>query len=122
MLIIAELSVPQCAKYRVWQKKELLESVGFHCTVTDWRDTGGSLSALQVCAKVIFYRAPATPEVLDLIKEARRLGVPSLWEVDDAIFDEATYSKNKNLETLDDATPGKPADRRSPLSNGDARL
>lgn len=103
VLIIAELTVPQCAKYRVWQKRELFRRVGVDCAVTDWRDTGGSLSALQVCASVIFYRAPGTREVLDLIKEARRLGVPSRWEVDDAIFDEAIYAANKNLDTLDPA-------------------
>ena len=103
VLIIAELTVPQCAKYRVWQKRELVQRLGFDCTVTDWRDAAASLSALQVCATVIFYRAPATPEVLDLIAEARRLGVPSRWEVDDAIFDESIYAANSNLDTLDPA-------------------
>ncbi len=104
VLIIAELTVPQCAKYRVWQKREMFGRLGVDCAVTDWRDTGGSLSALQVCATVIFYRAPATREILDLINEARRLGVPSRWEVDDAIFDLDTYGANKNLRTLDETT------------------
>ena len=38
VLIIAELSVPQCAKYRVWQKQEHFTRLGVPCRVVDWRD------------------------------------------------------------------------------------
>ncbi|MBN9559934.1 MAG: glycosyltransferase [Alphaproteobacteria bacterium] len=100
VLIIAELSVPQCAKYRVWQKQEFLERLGIGCTVTDWHDLAASRAALQLCSLVIFYRVPGTAEMLDLIAEARRLGVTSWWEVDDLIFEEAVYRANRNLDTL----------------------
>ena len=100
MLIIAELSVPQCAKYRVWQKQELLGMLGWPCVVVDWNDTQSALSALQCCTEVIFYRVPAQPAVLAMIAEARRLGLRPIWEVDDLIFDEPLYRQNRNLETL----------------------
>ena len=87
----------------MWQKRELIERLGIPCRVTDWHDPGASRSALQVCSLVIFYRVPGTPEMLDLIAEARRLGVPSWWEVDDVIFDEPVYRANGNLDTLDAA-------------------
>jgi glycosyltransferase involved in cell wall biosynthesis len=103
VLIVAELTVPQCAKYRVWQKQDLLRRVGLDCVVADWRNAAASRAALQLAGLVVFYRTPGTPEVLGLIAEARRLGVPSRWEVDDAIFDEAVYAANGNLETLDRA-------------------
>ncbi len=100
MLIIAELSVPQCAKYRVWQKQELLGMLGWPCVVVDWHDTEGAFSALQCCTEVIFYRVPARPSALAMIAEAKRLGLRPFWEVDDLIFDETLYRQNSNLAAL----------------------
>ena len=110
VLIVAELSIPQCAKYRVWQKQELLRRLGVAATVVDWRDTWRCLSALQLHARLILYRVPATPEIRGLLQEAARLGVATAWEVDDLIFDERLYLENSNLRTLD------PALRREVLS------
>ncbi len=101
VLIIAELSVPQCSKYRVWQKREMLDALGIGCTVADWHDLPSARSALQVCSLVIFYRVPGTPGVLHLIAEAERLGVAHWWEVDDLVFDEALYIANGNVDGLD---------------------
>ena len=100
VLIIAELSVPQCAKYRVWQKQEHFARLGHACTVVDWRNPSRCRSALQVHALAIFYRVPGEASVLPLFAEARRLGVPSYWEVDDLIFDERLYLENRNLDRL----------------------
>lgn len=100
LLIIAELSLQQCAKYRVWQRQEELELLGWQVVVTDWRDAEASRSALQTCTEVIFYRTPAFPSVKGLIAEARRLGLSPWWEVDDLIFDASEYKENGNLDTL----------------------
>ena len=100
VLIIAELSVAQCAKYRVWQKQEMLAALGWPCVVIDWHDNEGARSALQCCTEVIFYRVPAAPAALSLIEEARRCGLRPWWEVDDLIFDEPLYRQNSNLATL----------------------
>ena len=103
ILIIAELSVPQCAKYRVWQKQELFASLGWSCRVVNWRELDHATTALQLCSHVIFYRVPGEPAVLAMIDEARRLGLDPWWEVDDLIFDEASYRQNSNLATLEPA-------------------
>ena len=100
VLIVAELSVPQCAKYRVWQKQEHFRRLGWPCLVLDWHETEAAVSALQCCTEVIFYRVPARPSVLGLIAEAGRLGLRPFWEVDDLIFDETLYRRNGNLATL----------------------
>ncbi len=100
VLIIAELTLPQCAKYRVWQRKEELELLNWQVEVTDWRDVEASLTALQTCTEVIFYRVPAFPSVKGLFREARRLGLSPFWEVDDLIFDAAEYRQNGNLASL----------------------
>lgn len=103
ILIVAELSIPQCAKYRVWQKQELLESLGWSCQVIGWREIDHVMTGLQFCTEVIFYRVPGEPIVLSMIEEARRLGLDPWWEVDDLIFDEALYRENSNLKTLEPA-------------------
>ncbi len=103
ILIVAELSVPQCAKYRVWQKKELFERLGWSCRVLGWREIDHVTTALQLCTEVIFYRVPGEPAVLSLIAEARRVGLDPWWEVDDLIFDEVLYRQNSNLLTLEPA-------------------
>jgi len=101
VVIIAEVSLPQCAKYRVWQKQASLEALRTPCTVLDWRQTDMCESALHTHALAIFYRVPGVPKAMALIEAARRLGVTSYWEVDDLIFDLPAYLKNHNLDLLE---------------------
>ncbi len=103
VLIVAELSLLQCAKYRVWQKQAHFARLGTACTVLDWNNIEACRSALQTHALAIFYRVPGFADVLSLIEEANRLGVASVWEADDLIFDQGHYEANRNLDTLDPA-------------------
>jgi glycosyltransferase involved in cell wall biosynthesis len=100
VLIVAELSVPQCAKYRVWQKQEMIRSLGVTCTVVDWRRTYECISAACLATQAILYRVPASLEIRLLIETLRGLGVTVAWEVDDLIFDRALYAENSNLRSL----------------------
>lgn len=113
VLIVAELSIPQCAKYRVWQRQELLQLAGERCTVADWRDHAAVMSGLQICTTVVFYRVPLQPLSRPYFAEARRLGLRMLWEVDDLIFDPEIYAANSNLKSL-------PAQLRADLLAGSA--
>jgi O-antigen biosynthesis protein len=99
VLIVAELSLPQCAKYRVWQKKAAFELLGYECTVVPWASPTVR-SLMQTHALVIFYRVPGWPDSLKNMQEARRLGIPCYWEVDDLNFDLDLYKTNRNLDTL----------------------
>ncbi|MBM7115646.1 glycosyltransferase [Archangium primigenium] len=100
VLLIAELSLPQCKRYRVDQKAELLQSLGHEVTVLPWGDTAACRAALQLHGLVIFYRTPALPPVVGLIEEAKRLGLSLFFEVDDLVFDVEAYQANGNLKTL----------------------
>ena len=100
ILIIAEVSLRQCAKYRVWQKRDLLERLGWKVQVVDWRDINVAMSALQICTQVIFYRVPGFDDVMKLVKEAHRLRLEPRWEVDDLIFDAEEYLQNGNISSL----------------------
>lgn len=103
-LIIADVVVPQCVKYRVNQKAEFLRNLGWSVQVVDWRDTGLALSELQIATEVVFYRTPGFTPVLSLIAQAKRVGLSPRWEVDDLIFDRRSCQLNSNLATL---TPGE---------------
>lgn len=104
VLLIAELSLPQCLKYRVIQKRLMIESLGIECTVVNWNEVASARSLLQTHTIAIFYRVPAYPSILKTIEVARQLGIPSYWEVDDLIFDLEHYRNNSNLENIDKKT------------------
>lgn len=93
ILIIAEVTLPQCYKYRVQQKAEHLERLGWIVRIVDWREQKTALSLLQICRDVIFYRVPAFPNVVEQIIEAKRLGLTPWWEVDDLIVDKERYAE-----------------------------
>ncbi|MGZ5026136.1 MAG: PIG-L family deacetylase [Methylobacter sp.] len=101
VLIIAEMSIPQCKKYRVQQKCDMFKSLGIDCTMLKWNDTQECLEALQTHSLVIFYRVPAFESVVSVINEAKRLRIPTIWEVDDFIFDKEVLANSKTLEALD---------------------
>jgi glycosyltransferase involved in cell wall biosynthesis len=102
VLIIAELTLAQCAKYRVWQKQEMFARLGVPCRVIDWRYTAECRSAAALATQVILYRVPAYPAVLALIAHLHAQRLPVAWEVDDLIFDQAMFLKNRNIDELDD--------------------
>ena len=101
VVLIAELRIPQCTRYRVDQKREHFSSLGIPCTVVDWLSTEACLAAVASASMVILYRVPADPPVLRLIDALRRHGVFVVWEVDDLIFDDELYRRNSNMDTLD---------------------
>ena len=101
VLLIAEMSIPQCKKYRVEQKQEMLRALGFECSVLSWTDNVVCMQAIQTHSVVIFYRVPAFEGVQNLIRECLRLGLKMFWEVDDLIFDREILEKSKTLASLD---------------------
>ncbi len=99
VLIVAELRIPQCAKYRVWQKQAQIEHLGIPCTVLDWQQGAEARSRLQSHTLLLLYRVPGD-ETARLLADSRRLGVETIWEVDDLIFDLDLYRQNANLRAL----------------------
>lgn len=98
--IIAELSIPQCTKYRVTQKKEMLELLGFRCEVVSWTEYHQARTSISSSSMAIFYRVPSTDTVLALIEECNRLNVNTFWEVDDLIFNEEVLIESKTISDL----------------------
>ena len=110
VLIVAELSIPQCRKYRVDQKRELLHLLGHQSTVLNWHDVGKCEAALTTHSMVIFYRVPAAAGVLNYIEKAKAAGLPTIIQVYKKIFEQKIKKKNSGLKFL------SPAVQRSVLS------
>jgi O-antigen biosynthesis protein len=107
LLIIAELSIPQCRKYRVDQKMQALvhldAGLASRSQVISWTDTQACMDALQTSSMVIFYRTPAFEPVLAMHAEAKRLGQTTFYDIDDLVFDVEEYARNQNVKVLPDS-------------------
>ncbi|VUT02501.1 glycosyltransferase [Klebsiella spallanzanii] len=101
VLIVAELSIPQCRKYRVEQKVELFKKLNVPVTVLNWHDIQACIDALQSHSLIIFYRVPAFDSVNRIFDECDRLNLPTYWEVDDLIFDAEVMRNSRTLNELD---------------------
>lgn len=91
VLIIAELSIPQCTLYRVTAKKYIFENMGYKVSIVSWTDYITAMKEMQYVDFVIFYRVPYFDSVKELYKEADRLGLIKIFDIDDLIFDEDLY-------------------------------
>ena len=101
--IIGDLNLPQCKKYRVVQKVEVLEAMGVSSNFSHFEDVPRCLNILQTATAVIFYRLSADEYFWSYREEADRLGLPIGYDIDDPIFDRSIYGGNKNLEFLTEA-------------------
>jgi hypothetical protein len=91
VVMLASFDLPACVHYRVEQKAELLRRLGRPCEVYGMGDWEAFIGALPGAAAAIVFRAPAWPTVMHAVAAARRMGVPTFYEVDDLIFDSAEF-------------------------------
>jgi glycosyltransferase involved in cell wall biosynthesis len=87
VLIIADLNIPQCVRYRVTQKIEQLELIGKEVTLISWLDLPKEFEALLLHDVVIFYRVPAEPPILKAMAQVNATGKLGFYEIDDYLFD-----------------------------------
>ena len=100
VLILAERHLEQCYHYRVEQKQQILDALGVPHDVIGQQDRGEVLSRLQLASLLIVYRLPGGEELDAVLAEAHRLGVPVLYEVDDAVYRADLVAANPNLDTV----------------------
>jgi len=90
--IIANLDLPQCRFYRVEQKVELFNKQGYSVLVYGHNENlSGFIADLENFEAVIFYRVPAFPPIIDAINATNVQGIPSIYDVDDLIFDDDVF-------------------------------
>ena len=111
VLSVAERSLPQCYHYRVDQKREICQILGVPFDDLPLDDVDEVITRLQLASVLIVYRLPETPALHRVLKEADRLRVPVIYEVDDLIYRREVTANNPNLATL-------PADVRAAVISG----
>lgn len=91
IVLVANRDLPQCDHYRVVQKCAQLTHGGWTVEVFSQDEAGRCRPSLDRAVAVIFYRVAAFPPVLHAILYARALGLPTFYEIDDLLFDNAAY-------------------------------
>ncbi|MEO1650122.1 MAG: hypothetical protein AAFR60_03965 [Pseudomonadota bacterium] len=99
--VIGDMNLPQCRKYRMYQKLEVLEAAGIAASHSHWEDSSRGTNLLQTATVALFYRERQGDIFEHYLRECRRLGVPVLYDLDDPIFSREIYEANVNLNFLD---------------------
>lgn len=113
VLIIGDFGLPQCRRYRIYQKLEQLAAAGYEATAMPWIDAQLGSADPELCYSavkdknkvkllqhkllhedaiawhdiIIFYRVPAFPHIVKSIVQAKALGKLTFYEIDDLLFD-----------------------------------
>lgn len=98
--LIGDMGLPQCKKYRINQIQDLLGSIGVDVAVSDYTDRNKSVSILQDATHLFEYRLPLTDICLHYRYEARRLGLPILYDIDDPLFSYSAYATYGNMKGI----------------------
>jgi glycosyltransferase involved in cell wall biosynthesis len=84
-IVAVEISL-QCRLYRIDQKVEQLQSVGYHVIVYMEYEIDKYLANIYKFDAVIFYRLPGLARLIFATNKSRELGITTFYEVDDLIF------------------------------------
>lgn len=86
--VYANCDLAQCRFYRVDQRAEQLAAAGYEVTVYDYtKDHDRYMSDLMKIDYTIFYRVPAFPTVIDVIGKTAEIGIVTIYDIDDLVFD-----------------------------------
>lgn len=88
VLLVVEESIPQCFRYRVQQKLELLNRLEWKSDWISWRNIADVQEKIHLHDVIIFYRVPGFPDILNIMKYAASLNKILIYDLDDLIFDE----------------------------------
>jgi len=89
--VLANCDLAQCTHYRVTEKIEHLSGIGVQIKVFRLDQMSGFITAAATADCVIFYRLAASAATLQCLAYCRHLGLPSIYEIDDLVFDAAHF-------------------------------
>ena len=88
---LANQDLPQCTFYRITQKVEQLIGTAVKLMIVDRDDPAAFLSAAATANLALFYRVASNPDTMCCIAACRALGIPTMYEVDDLVFQPAYF-------------------------------
>jgi len=86
VLLVVEDAIDHCFRYRVHQKIEQLQLLGYQTNWVSWKKPELARELLPFHHIVIFYRVPAFSEVKTTIEMAKSLNRIVIFDIDDLIF------------------------------------
>lgn len=101
--LIGDLNLPQCRKYRIEQLAAFWRAQGVACDYSHYEDVPRSVDLLQHATHLCEYRLEASELTQMYRYEARRLGLPVLYDIDDPLFSISAYETYQNMSALDPA-------------------
>ncbi|WP_371223631.1 glycosyltransferase [Roseovarius sp. 2305UL8-3] len=99
--LIGDLNLSQCRKYRVEQLAAFWQAQGVACDYAHYEDIPRCVRLLQEATHLCEYRLEATPLTQMYRYEARRLGLPVLYDIDDPLFSVSAYETYHNMAALE---------------------
>lgn len=100
VVMIAAAQPQQCYHYRVGQKIQAAAALGVPFRVVDPADAHEVAGAVQLASLVIVFRQALGPGVTAALQQARRLGVPVVFEADDVVYRRDLVAQNPNLASV----------------------
>jgi glycosyltransferase involved in cell wall biosynthesis len=91
VLIFGTPYLRQCMFYRIEQKIEQLERAGVEVDFISQDEPNKFISAVGAYDVAIFYRVPALPDIEKAILYCRQIGVVTVYEIDDLVYDPAHF-------------------------------
>lgn len=88
-------SIAQCTLYRISQKIDQFGEFDICAefyALDDYKNLSSKLFRYDV---LIVYRAPAIPEVIDILVECKKFDICTFYDIDDLIFDEDCYPPDR---------------------------
>ncbi|WP_169054373.1 glycosyltransferase [Nitratireductor sp. XY-223] len=104
VVIISDTTLEQCHRYRIENKIAFLRGLGVRATFVHAEDIPNAINAIQFSSAVIFYRLSMNDAFMNYCSEAARLGVPTLYDIDDPMFDRDIIIANANVSAIDPHT------------------
>ena len=101
LALIGDLNLAQCRKYRIEQLAEFWEAQGVRIEYSHYEDIPRCVRILQNATHLMEYRLQSNPLTEMFRYEARRLGMPVLWDIDDPLFSVSAYETYGNMAALD---------------------
>ncbi len=90
--VFGSFDLPQCRFYRIDLKAEHLRAAGYETRVYRYPEqTQKLIDDLWETDLLIVHRAPAFPDLIDVVQRARAMGIASVYDIDDLIFDSAHF-------------------------------
>ncbi|WP_417726897.1 glycosyltransferase [Roseovarius sp.] len=99
--LIGDLNLAQCKKYRVEQLSAFWQAQGVQCDYSHYKDVPRAIHLLQRATHLCEYRLEDSPLTQMYRYEARRLGMPILFDIDDPLFSVTAYETYQNMAVLD---------------------